>query len=53
MEAVMTFELSVEFKDRFQQALDEQDTAFIKSTLDGVNPADISALLDEFDSLVD
>ncbi|WP_421762556.1 magnesium transporter [Ekhidna sp.] len=50
MEAVMTFELSVEFKDRFQQALDEQDTAFIKSSLEGVNPADISALLDEFDS---
>lgn len=50
MDAVMTFELSVEFKDRFQQALDEQDTAFIKSTLEGVNPADISALLDEFDS---
>lgn len=50
MEAVMTFELSVEFKDRFQQALDAQDTAFITSTLEGVNPADISALLDEFDS---
>ncbi len=50
MEALMTFELSVEFKDRFQQALDENDTAFIKSTLEGVNPADISALLDEFDS---
>ncbi|MEO9871334.1 magnesium transporter [Ekhidna sp.] len=50
MEAVMTFELSVDFKDRFQQALDEQDTGFIKLTLEGVNPADISALLDEFDS---
>lgn len=50
MEALMPFELSVEFKDRFQQALDEQDEAFIKTSLDGVNPADISALLDEFDS---
>ncbi|SNS81680.1 magnesium transporter [Ekhidna lutea] len=50
MEAAMTFELSVEFKDRFQQALDEKDSAFIKSSLDGVNPADISALLDEFDA---
>ena len=50
MESVMTFELSVEFKDRFQQALDEQDTSFITTTLEGVNPADISALLDEFDS---
>ena len=46
----MTFELSVEFKDRFQLALDDQDNAFIQSSLEGVNPADISALLDEFDS---
>lgn len=51
MEPVMTFELTVEFKDRFQQALDEQDSTFIKSSLDGVNPADISALLDEFDAV--
>ncbi len=51
MEPVMTFELSVEFKDRFQQALDEQDSTFIKSSLDGINPADISALLDEFDAV--
>ena len=47
----MTFELSVEFKDRFQQALDEQDNSFIQTSLEGVNPADISALLDEFDSV--
>ena len=46
----MTFELSVEFKDRFQQALNEDDKSFIKSSLDGVNPADISALLDEFNA---
>ena len=46
----MTFELSVEFKDRFQQALDERDDSFIQTSLDGVNPADISALLDEFDA---
>ena len=50
MEASMTFELSVEFKDRFQLALDDQDNAFIQSSLEGVNPSDISALLDEFDS---
>lgn len=50
MEPVMTFELSVEFKDRFQQALDEKDASFIQACLDGVNPADISALLDEFDA---
>lgn len=45
----MLFELSVDFKDRFQQALDEQDNAFIVASLDSINPADISALLDEFD----
>jgi len=45
-----TFELSVEFKDRFKQALEERDEAFIKSSLEGVNPADISALLYEFES---
>ncbi len=46
----MTFELPVEFKDRFQQVLDEQDTDFIKITWDEVNSADISILLDAFDS---
>ncbi len=50
MKSVMTFELSVEFKDRFQQALEERDTGFIKTTLEGVNSADVSALLDEFNA---
>ncbi|NQZ75914.1 MAG: magnesium transporter [Ekhidna sp.] len=50
MEPITSFELSVEFKDRFQLALDEHDESFITQTLDGVNSADISALLDEFDS---
>lgn len=45
----MPFELSVEYKERFQQALDEKDSDFIVSSLDSINPADISALLDEFD----
>jgi len=42
------FELTKEFCDRFQQALDERDAAFIVSSLEEVNPADISALLYEF-----
>jgi len=42
------FELTKEFRDRFQQALDERDAAFIYSSLEEVNPADISALLYEF-----
>ena len=45
----MPFELSVEYKERFQQALDEKDGDFIITSLDSINPADISALLDEFD----
>ena len=46
----MEFELSKEFLERFQQALDEQDESFIQESLDGVNPADITALLYEFDA---
>lgn len=46
----MLFELSIDFRERFQQAIDEKDHAFIKDVLKGVNPADISALLYEFDS---
>jgi magnesium transporter len=43
------FELTKEFRDRFQQALDERDGQFIRETLAEVNPADITALLYEFD----
>ena len=46
----MGFELTKEFRDRFQQALNERDTAFIIETLESVQPADISALLYEFNS---
>ncbi|MFN7792102.1 MAG: magnesium transporter, partial [Cyclobacteriaceae bacterium] len=45
------FELTKEFRDRFQQALDERDGQFIRDTLAEVNPADITALLYEFDSV--
>ncbi|WP_258103388.1 magnesium transporter [Marinoscillum sp. MHG1-6] len=50
MEAIMQFELSKEFLERFQQALDESDESFIKQSLEGVNPADITSLLYEFDA---
>ncbi|WP_245906994.1 magnesium transporter [Reichenbachiella versicolor] len=46
----MEFELSKEYLERFTEALDTQEVDFIQSTLDGVNPADISELLEEFDS---
>jgi magnesium transporter len=44
------FELTTEFRDRFQQALNERDASFIYSSLEDVNPADITALLYEFSS---
>lgn len=44
------FELTTEFRDRFQQALDERDGAFILESLENVNPADITTLLYEFTS---
>lgn len=44
------FELSKEFRDRFQQALDEHDDKFIRESLAEVKPADITALLYEFNS---
>ena len=46
---IMQFELSIEFKERFQKALLARDDQFIVSSLESVNPADISSLLDEFD----
>ncbi len=50
MEELVQFELTKEFVDRFQQALDERDQAFILESLQGVKAADISALLYEFNS---
>ncbi len=44
------FELTKEFRDRFQHALDERDGTFIHDSLEGVNPADITSLLYEFNS---
>lgn len=42
------FELNKEFRDRFQEALNERDGDFIQESLEEVNPADITALLYEF-----
>ena len=47
---VIEFELTKEFRDRFQQALDARDDAFIRTSLEGVKAADITALLYEFNS---
>lgn len=48
---VIEFELTKEFRDRFQQALDARDDAFIRTSLEGVKAADITALLYEFNSV--
>lgn len=48
--ALIEFELTKEFRDRFQEALDQRDDHFIRSTLEDVKAADVSSLLYEFDS---
>jgi magnesium transporter len=50
VEKQLTFELSKEFAAQLQQAVDERDDLMIKSTLEGVNPADITETLEEFSS---
>jgi magnesium transporter len=50
VQEMVQFELTKEFVDRFQQALDAHDNEFILQALEQVKPADISALLYEFNS---
>jgi magnesium transporter len=45
------FELSKEFLENLQLGIAQENTAFIIAALDGVNVADIAALLDELSSL--
>jgi magnesium transporter len=47
-EPLVEFELTKEFRDRFQEALDQRQSEFIKKTLEDVKPADITGLLNEF-----
>ena len=51
MKEFAEFELTKEFRDRFQEALDQHDHQFIRERLEHVNPADITALLYEFTSV--
>jgi len=46
----VVFELSKEYLELVVQAIEQQDEAFIKSSMEGVNPADISELLDEVEA---
>jgi magnesium transporter len=50
VEQLIQFELTNEFRERFQQAVSAKDVDFIVQTLEGINPADISTLLYEFNS---
>jgi magnesium transporter len=50
MKQFAEFELTTEYIDRFREALDKRDRDFIVGVLEDVNPADITTLLDEFDS---
>ena len=43
----VSFELSKQYLDLVLQAVEQKDAAFIRDSMEGVNPADISALLDE------
>lgn len=46
----LVFELSKEYLERVVQAIEQHDEDFIKSSMEGVNPADISELLDELET---
>ena len=50
MKTFVEFELTKEFRDRFQKALDSRDGQFIRESLTEVNHADITVLLYEFNS---
>ncbi|MEB2781204.1 magnesium transporter [Algoriphagus sp. C2-6-M1] len=47
MEIIKQFELSKEYLESLQQAIEIEDLTFIQESLEGVNVADIAALLDE------
>jgi magnesium transporter len=49
-EHIDQFELSKEYLEKLQLAINERDKNFIKNTLEGINPADISTILLEFDT---
>jgi len=44
------FELTTEFRDRFQEAIDKRDKDFILLTLEPIDPADITVILSEFNT---
>lgn len=47
MEPIKSFELSKEYLESLREGIETQDNAFIRDSLEGVNVADIAAILDE------
>ena len=50
MDGITQFELTKEYLDRLKEAIDQQDIAFIKETLEGIKPADITDTLHELNT---
>ncbi len=50
MEEITRFELTKGYLERFTEAVEAREDGFIISTLEGVNPADITAILYEFNT---
>ncbi len=50
MESLDQFELTKDFLERFDEAIETQNSQFITESLEGVNPADVTSLLHEFSS---
>jgi len=50
VEPIKKFELSKEYLERLQTGIEASDTAYILDSLDGVNVADIAAILDELET---
>ncbi len=46
----VTFELTKEYLEQVLQAVEQQNAVFIRDTMEGVNPADISQLLEEVET---
>lgn len=49
MEEIITFELSRDYLDRLKDAITAQDNKFIRHSFDGIDPSDISSVLEELD----
>lgn len=49
MEEIITFELTREYTEKLKDAIASRDEKFIRNSLDGIDPSDISSVLEELD----